>query len=163
MSGFIMDLNKLIQPEKPNVEPALTRKAILWGRENLLSEAVSLFLETSTSWNVIRISCNVGADSLSVKIKDVRPDVVILCQEKGDEDSVLLLRLMNEQYCPKVITLNLENNLMQVYSKQDVIIQGATDLLSVINADFHSTCVPEKEVKYESSQANKSLQPVNDK
>lgn len=153
MSGFIMDLNKLIQPEKPNVEPTLTRKAILWGRENLLSEAVSLFLETSTSWNVIRISCNGGADSLSVKIKDVKPDVVILCQEKGDEDSVLLLRLMNERYCPKVITLNLENNLMQVYSKQDVVIQGVKDLLSVIDVDFHSTCVPDKEVKYESFQA----------
>lgn len=127
-----MNLNELIEPEKPDPEPARTRKAVLWGREDLLSRAISLFLEARMSWDVIRVSSSGNVDSLLQKIEGVKPDVVILCQETVDGDSALPLRVLNEQHCRKVVTLSLENNLMQVYSKQKIMIQGVADLLSVV-------------------------------
>lgn len=141
-----MDLNKLIQPEKPDMKRVLTRKAILWGRDDLLSKAVSLFLEKSTTWNVVRMFNVSNIEKLIRKIEVVKPDVVILCQAQENSDGALPLRLINERFCPKVVTVNMENNLVQVYSKQDVIIQGAPDLMSVIEAGIIFDCSPIKEV-----------------
>lgn len=141
-----MNLNKLIKPESPDVDPAHARKVILWGREDLLSRAVRLFLETRMDWMVVRVSNDGNVEDLFHILLRERPDVVILCQDRFDGDAELPLRLINAQLCLKVVTLNLENNLMQVYSKQNVMIQGITDLLSVIEAGIFSDRTLDKEV-----------------
>ena len=141
-----MDLNELIQPEKPDMRPVLTRRAILWGKDDLLSRSVSLFLEKSTTWNVIMMPNTGNVERLIKKIAVIKPDAVILCQDRSNGDAALPLRLINERFCPKVLIVNLENNLMQVYSKQDVIIQGVPDLMSAIEAGVIFDCSPIKEV-----------------
>lgn len=141
-----MNLTEFIKPEKPDPEPAHTRKTILWGREDLLSRAVLLFLETRMDWDVIKVSSDGGVDNLIQKIERVKPDVVILCQDTVDGDSALPLRVLDEQYCLKVVSLNLENNLMQVYSKQKIIVQGVSDLLSVVESSLFFDNTLEKEV-----------------
>lgn len=142
-----MNLNELIEPEKPDPEPTRTRKAVLWGREDLLSRAISLFLETRMTWDVIKVSSDGNVDGLIQKIGRVKPDVVILCQETVDGDSALPLRvLVDEQHCLKVVTLSLENNLMQVYSKQKIMIQGVADLFSVVESGLFGDNKLEKEV-----------------
>ena len=135
-----------IEPEKPDPKPTQTRKAVLWGQEDLLSRAVSLLLESGMTWEVLRVQGDGNVERLIQKIKKVNPDVVILCQERANGDSILPLRVINEQLCPKVVTLNLENNLMQVYSRQNIIIQGVTDLLSIIDPEYRSNCTPGREV-----------------
>lgn len=130
-----MNLNELIQPEKPNPEPTHFRIAVLWGQEDLLAQAVGLLLESNTSWKVVRVSSADGIEKLTQKIRNVSPDVVILCQDKFDANSVLPAQLIHEQLCRKVVTVGLENNLMQIYSKHDVTISGVSDLMSVIETN----------------------------
>ena len=123
-----------------------SRKAILWGGDDLLSWAVGLFLEARMTWSVIKVSNTDSVENLIQKVTMVKPNVVILCHDTVQGDSVLPLRLINERFCPKVVTVNLENNLVQVYSKQDVIIQGVPDLMSAIEAGIIFDCSPIKEV-----------------
>jgi len=144
--GCHMNLDESIVLEQPEMKPTLTRKAILWGRDDLLTQAVHLFLESGTTWKVVRVSSEDDVQKLFQMITGIGPDVVVLCQDKVFEDSILPLRLINEQLCRKVVTLNLENNQMQVYSKHDVVIQGVPDLLCVIEAGLFSNCTTEKEV-----------------
>lgn len=143
---FNMNFNALIEPEKPDPEARLTRKAVLWGREDMLSQSVSLFLEIGKTWEVIRVSSDGDIENLTRKIKAVRPEVVILCLDRVNGDYSLPLHLINERLCFKVVTLSLENNVAQVYSKQNLIIQGVRDLLSIIEPENSSNCTPGKEV-----------------
>ena len=142
-----MKLTEMIEPEKPDPKPTHSRRAVLWGQENLLSQAVSLLLESGMTWDVLRVPGDGNVERLIRKIKKVNPDVVILCQERVNGDSILPLRVIDEQLCLKVITLNLENNLIQVYSRQNIIIQGVTDLLSIIDPEYPSNCTLGREVR----------------
>ena len=141
-----MDFIDMVEPvEKTNEGPARSRKAILWGGDDLLSQAVGLFLESSMTWDVIRVSSEEGVEKLIQETKRVNPEAVILCQDRvGDSD--LALRLINEQLCIKVLVVSLENNLMQVYSKHNVVIQGTSDLLSIFDSGNFSNCTLGKEV-----------------
>ena len=131
-----------------DMESTSPRKIILWGSEDLLSQAVDLFLQTSQSLNVIRLSSEIGVEKLMRETQRINPDVVVLCRDKADDDSSLPLRLINEQACLRVITVGLESNLMQVYSKHNVILQGASELLSIVDSGHLPTCTSEeKEVK----------------
>ncbi|NJC94861.1 MAG: hypothetical protein FIB03_00755 [Anaerolineae bacterium] len=141
-----MNFNALIEPERPDPEARLTRRAVLWGREDMLSQSVSLFLEIGKIWEVVRVSNDGDIGSLTRKIKAVRPEVVILCMDRVNGDSSLPLRLINERLCFRVVTLSLENNVAQVYSKQNLIIRGVRDLLSIIEPENSSNCTPGKEV-----------------
>ena len=115
-----------------DIEPAITRKVVLWGRDDVLTQAVHSFLEAGANWKVARVLSSDDVRNLFKKVIEEKPDVVILCQDKVNGDSTLPLRLINEQFCPKVVTVNLENNQLQVYSKQDIVIEGVSDLLCVI-------------------------------
>jgi len=143
-----MELTHMADPIlKLNAEPAHTRKAILWGQVDVLAQAVSQFLAASMNWDVIRVPTEEGIENLIREIRRMRPNVVILCQERAVDDVSLPIRLIQEQLCPRVVTVELESNLIQVYSKQNLIVQGASDLLSIVESGIFSDCIPEKEVK----------------
>ena len=130
-----------------DMESTSPRKIILWGSDDLLSQAVDLFLQTSQSLNVIRLSSEIGEEKLVQETQRINPDVVVLCRDKVDDDSSLPLRLINEQACLRVVTVGLESNLMQVYSKHNVILQGASELLSIVDSGNLPSCTSkEKEV-----------------
>ena len=128
-----------------DMESTSPRKIILWGSDDLLSQAVDLFLQTSQSLNVIRLSSEIGVEKLMRETQRINPDVVVLCRDKVDDDSSLPLRLINEQACLRVVTVGLESNLMQVYSKHNVILQGASELLSIVDSGNLPTCTSEDE------------------
>jgi len=123
------------------------RNIILWGRDDLLSQAVDLFLQTSQSWDVIRLSSDIGEERLIQETRRINPDVVVLCRDRVDEDSSLPLRLIDEQVCLRVVTVGLESNLMQVYSKHNVILQGASELLSIVESGNYPNNTFAKEVE----------------
>jgi len=141
-----MDITNLIDPTgNTDAEPTSARKAILWGQDTLLSQAVEMFLEESMTWNVIRISSDEGSEKLFQETREIDPEVVILCIDRFDEGSSLPLQLIDQQMNLKVVTLGLESNLMQVYSRQNVILQGVSDLLSIVKTRNFSDCTLEKE------------------
>ena len=123
-----------------------SRKVVLWGWDGLLAQSIGLFLEADMNWDVIRILDGTGIDKLMEETKRIIPEVVILCQERVDVESVLPMRLISEHLCQKVVAVSLESNLMQVYSKHEVMLQGASDLLSIIESGDFSNCISVTEV-----------------
>jgi len=142
-----MSLNELITPKMSDMEPTLTRKVVLWGRDDVLTQAVHSFLEAGANWEVARVSSSDDVENLFQRVIEEKPDVVVLCQDKAFEDSVIQLSLINKQLCRKVVTVSLESNQVQVYSKQDILLQGGSDLLSIIDERNHSNCTSWKEVE----------------
>lgn len=139
-----MNLTKLIGPiASTDPEPVQPRKAILWGRDDLLAQVIGSFLK-DTEWDVIRVSSDGDFETLIREVKRVQPEAVILCRYKP-EDSALALRLIEEQTCLKVIILGPDSNQTQVYSKQNIILRGSADLLSIIESEKLSDCTPGKE------------------
>jgi len=137
----------MVKPiENRAVEPAPNRRAVLWGEDDVLSQAIVLLLESNMTWDVIRVSRKRGVDDLVKEIRRINPEVVILCEDKVGENSTLPLRLINEQRCLTVISLGLESNLMQVYSKQEVILEGVSDLLSIVESSYFPKRASAKEV-----------------
>ncbi len=108
------------------------KTVILWGREDLLGLGVEFFLSTRSEWEVIRISDKQGADFLSREVARVKPDVVIIYQGDCAGDVPVAMDLL--QNCPgrKVITVSLENNAVEVYTRQQVWLKQVGDLLSVV-------------------------------
>jgi len=141
-----MSLTDLIDSiEDPNPTPS--RKIVLLSGDDLLTEAIGLFLVESGSWDVIRVSNDKGVVKLIQEATRIKPDVVILCQDRVGGEAVLPMRLIGAHLCPRVVTLSLESNLMQVYSKHDFMLQGASELLSIIESRNFLNCKSGKEVK----------------
>ena len=142
-----MSINIMVEPIG-NTDAGIirSRKAILWGQVDVLAQAVSQFLTASMNWDVIRVPIEAGIEGLLMEMKREHPDVVILCQERTEDDASLPIRLIQEQHCPRVVTVELESNQIQVYSKQNIIVQGASDLLSIIETSNFPDCTHAKEV-----------------
>jgi hypothetical protein len=145
MQSMSVSLMNLIGPV-PNTKPEAVsaRRAIIWGRNALLVQAIGSLLK-SRNWETTHVSSCQDADVLFHETKRLDAEVVILCREEADE-SAFAFQLIEEQACLKVITLGLDSNLMQVYSKQNVHLQGASDLLTILDYGFFSDCKPGKEV-----------------
>ena len=135
-----MNLPDLIGPIV-NTEPEVIHspKAILWGQDDLLAQAIGSFLK-DTEWCVTYVPNDGDVEKLIREIRRINPEVVILCGNKA-EDSAIAFRLIEEQPFLKVITLGLDSNHMQVYRKQNVLLREASDLLSILeNGNFpHGT------------------------
>lgn len=126
-----MNLGELIDPVE-NLHPTQTRKAILWGRESLLADSVEHFLITGAAWDVVKISSESGIDYLIQQVRSINPATIILCQETDTSDKDVLIRLDQAQFCLKIVTVSLASNLVQVYSKHNVIMHDVSDLLAVV-------------------------------
>jgi len=129
----------------PEEKTTRSRKVVLWGGDDLLVQAVSFFLQAGKDWDLIRVSNDGGVDQLVEDAKQIDPEVIILCQDRIDEGATLPLLLINEHLCLKVVTVSLESNLMQVYSKQNVILEGGAELLSIIETGNFPRCTFGKE------------------
>lgn len=111
-----------------------SKTIVLWGREDLLSTSVELFLTGQKGWNVVNISSEDDFEALIQAVDKVNPDVVILQQGNRAGNSNLPIKLLKDHPGLKVITVSLNDNLMEVYSKQNILIKSASDLISVVEA-----------------------------
>ncbi len=150
MSVNPMNLTNLIGPiANTDPSPVQTRKVVLWGRDDLLAQVIGSFLK-NTEWDVVRVSSDGDVENLIREVKRGKPEAVILCRYKP-EDSTLALRLIDEQTSLKVITLGPDSNQTQVYSKQNIILRGSADLLSIIEKEKFSSCTSEEEAESKKS------------
>jgi DNA-binding NarL/FixJ family response regulator len=111
-----------------------SKTIVLWGREDLLSSSVELFLTAQKGWKVINISNEENFDALLLAVDKEHPDVVILQQGDRAGNSNLPIKLLQDHPGLKVITVSLNDNLMEVYSKQNILVKSASDLISVVEA-----------------------------
>ena len=115
-----------------------SKTAIFWCRNDLLAQAMEFFLTAKETWEVIRIPIERGADYLVKQANRISPDVIILYTGNCVNDPSLPVRLIQDQPNLKVVTVNLEDNQMQVYSKHSVTVRTAADLLTVIEDRYFS-------------------------
>lgn len=129
-----MNLTELLGPIESTTPPQ-SQKAILWGPEILLMDSVELFLKAA-DWEVVKLSSECGAEHLMRRVEAVKPLVVVLCQERDFNDTAILMQLAQVQYCSKVVVVSLESNLMQVYGRQNLIMNDVSDLLYVVDHEY---------------------------
>lgn len=111
-----------------------SKTIVLWGREDLLSSSVELFLTAQKGWRVVSISDEENFEALILAVSKVHPDVVIIQQGSRSSNSYPLMKLIQDHPGLRVITVSLNNNLMEVYSKQDILVKSASDLITVVEA-----------------------------
>jgi len=112
----------------------MPKTIILWGNDDLLSSYIEHFLTTQKSWKVINIPIEQKIEAVMELVDKLKPNFVII--QMGDRSctSGVPTILLRDHPSLQVITLSLHNNLMEVYRKQDIQIQSATDIISVIEA-----------------------------
>jgi hypothetical protein len=128
-----MDIIALTNAKKAKgTEMVNTRKAIVWGRDDLLARVVNHVLGANKSLDIVEVSSIDPEENLFGEIQRVKPDVVILCQEKIEDNPTLPLKLIWNCQTLRVISVDMVGNFVQVYSKYNVVLQNASDLLSVV-------------------------------
>ena len=108
------------------------KKIVVWGSEDILSSSIEFFLAAKEDWNVVSISNHEDLDALISAVETTQPDIVIINQACNADLTNLPLQLLQDHPAIKVITIGLENNVMDVYSKQKVLVKQAADLITVI-------------------------------
>ena len=108
---------------------------VLWGQGDLLSSSVELLLRAQKGWKVVNIPNDDDLNTLTKAVDLFNPDVVIIHQGYSTGDRNLPTALLRNRPEVKVISLDPKDNLMEVYSKQNVIVKTASDLISAVEAD----------------------------
>ncbi len=111
-----------------------TKTVILWGREDTLGKGVGIFLNARKGWEVIRITEEQDARFLLQEVERVNPNVVIIYQGDYASETGVPAQLVTSHPGLKVITVSLENNSIEVYNKQKILVKDVSDLLSVVES-----------------------------
>ena len=119
-------------PKRQDIQPYRGKTVILWGQEDVLSRAVEGLLVPECGWRMIRISDDLDESSLSYAVERITPDVLIIHEDVFRGDIRLLIKFVQDYPKLKIITIGLENNQMQIYSKKTICIKQASDLLEAI-------------------------------
>lgn len=130
-----MNISALLGPiENEHPNSSTCRKVILWGQDDLFVQAIGSFLEARKTLNVIRIFSDQGADQLVEQVNALHPAVVILYLGNCSLDKQLPLHLLQNQPDLKVVMVSGEDNQVQVFQKQNLILREASDLLSILES-----------------------------
>ena len=109
-----------------------SKLVVVWGNEDILRSSIEHFLGTKENWRVITLSNEEDLEALIQAVESSKPDIVIIHQGCHTGLNLLALQLLQAHPDIKVITISLENNLMEVYSKQKIMVKQASDLITVI-------------------------------
>ena len=138
-----MELEKLFTHLKNQLEAegktSSLRTAVLWGRDDLLGGAVEALLAGLGNWRTIRIFDERGIVSLTREKGCLNPDLLFVNQKNIIRDIQPLLRFIQGFPDLRIITIDPDNNLIEVYDKRLRQVREIADLLSVI--DEHPTHV----------------------
>lgn len=105
---------------------------LLCGGEDILSSSIEFTLSAREDWKVISISNLGGCETVRKAMETLNPDIVIIHQEFHPDPKQLMLQLLQDHPAVKVLMISLENNLIEVYSKQNILAKDASDLITVI-------------------------------
>lgn len=124
------------------------KKVILWGQNDLLTKAMEMLLAAgeTEAWEVIKLPGDQCISALVEQMQRIKPDLVIIYQSKAAEACDSLSILIQEQPDLKMITVSLENNVVEIYSKRRITVHQASDLLSIIEDRYFSENLIKKEV-----------------
>ena len=119
-------------PERRSRTMTKSKMIVIWGEEDVLSSSIEVLLAARADWRVVRLANREGRDALIPAVETLQPDIVVIHQRFPGDLSDIALQLLHNHPAIKVIMVSLENNLMDIYSKQAVLATEASDLISVI-------------------------------
>ena len=114
-----------------------SRKVIVWGQDDLLSWAVNFFLTARKDWEVLSFSSDLGIDFLIRQVEYLSPDVVVVYQTKCVNSARMLTQLFYTRPELTMITVDPQENTMEVYNKRQVLVERVSDLISVVEGQYH--------------------------
>lgn len=115
------------------------RKIILWGQDDLMMTAVRSLLEAETGWEVSDIPDTWGDDAVIREVKRVSPHILIMSQNTFLTRTSVLALLAQAYSKIKIVTISLQENRLEIYDKQTVCINKASDLVSAIGQETEQT------------------------
>ena len=107
-----------------------TKMIVVWGGKNILHKSIEVFLKAKPDWKVVSIVELAELDRLELGAESSQPEIVFILE--GCHDDRLALKLFQDYPTCKVIQISLEDNLMDVYSIEKIMLQRPADLLKVI-------------------------------
>jgi DNA-binding NarL/FixJ family response regulator len=113
-----------------------SKRIVLWGLEDLLSSSVESYLSHQEGWQVVNISDEKDFEALIQEIDRLHADIVIIPYPDLVGIADMPLKIFHRHPKVKVITVNLQNNILEVFGKQKIMITAASDLISVIEGDL---------------------------
>jgi hypothetical protein len=111
------------------------KMVVVWGDQNILSSSIQYLLAGKDDWKVVSVSSLEEFKSLIIPRENDLSDIVIIHQESLDEACLLPLQLLQDHSDLRVITISLENNVMNIYNKQSLLVKEASDLITVIETE----------------------------
>ena len=114
-----------------------SKKLIVWGRPDVLSWAVEFFLSARKDWDVTSLSSERGVDELICEVETAHPDAVIIYQRICARSAYLPAQLLMNYPNLAVITVNPDDNSMEVYNKRQIDIHEVSDLISVVEGELN--------------------------
>jgi len=110
---------------------------VLWGDEDLLSTYLKQLLSSQKGWKVVSLPGETKAKEVLTIVAEIKPNfvIVVIQPEESPSDNGAAAKLLENDPNLQILTLNLNNNLMEVYSKKNVLINSSEDLISVIQAN----------------------------
>jgi len=124
------------------------KTVILYGQVGLHVIGVEAYLKKQVGWEVVRITkqANGGTSSAGTNsggtcsdrhflhiVEKKKPGAVILYKEDGKNYQDLTGLLLGVQPNLRIITLNLDNNIAEVFGGQEVDLKEAMDLVFLID------------------------------
>ncbi|MCA9874913.1 MAG: hypothetical protein KC441_14680 [Anaerolineales bacterium] len=105
---------------------------VVCGSEDIFSSSIECILTAEENWRVITVSIREGWKVLNHKLATLCPDIVIIPEDPFNKITDSVLYLLQNYPVFKVIVINLENNMMDVYSKQNTLLEGISGLIQEI-------------------------------
>lgn len=122
----------LTQPDDKNT--ARSKTAIVWGPNDLLGWTVDFFLSARKDWLVINLSNERGGmDALIQEVENAHPDAVIVYQQTCDKSIYLPAQLLHNYPGLIVVSVNPDNNSMEIYNKKHIQIEEIADFISGVD------------------------------
>jgi hypothetical protein len=110
---------------------------LLWGYEDLIGFSVDFLLNTHQDLQLIKIADDQDIEALINAVGKIQPNIVILHLSDHAIKVDLPLLLMRNQQSLKVIVVNLHNNSVEIYNKQQVCLNESSDLVSIVEGCPH--------------------------
>ncbi len=111
---------------------------VLWGQDDLLTQAVEALLTSQAGWQVIRICDQTDETMVVSKLKAVEPQVLIVHQDTFSRSLQLLFEFVQKYSELRIITINLDNNKMEIFNKQTIYLKEVSGLMSIIAEDIQT-------------------------
>lgn len=136
MSDILNCAERLVNMEDL-VSVAHPRALVISRRESLLGRAVEYLTTDEREWMVLNASEFHNTAELLQKVDELHPAIVVISNDGHSNDGQLSMRIL--QGCrdvEKVITVSLQENMIEVYSKQKIQVRSAQDLFSEVENQF---------------------------